>query len=107
MWWLAGVIEMVPEDMGRRPSRSGEPSADARARTREFPGGVERRRDRALGQIVDGVKPWQPFSPFHQAAAAGPVGGGVPGSFVWLMLVALMVVAWVIPVFGRRDIRAV
>ena len=42
----------------------------------------------ALGLIVDSVKPWQPLSPFHQAVAHGPIGGGIPLSFTWLVLVA-------------------
>lgn len=59
----------------------------------------------ALGQIVHAIEPWQPLSPFHQAVAAGPVGGGVPASFGWLVLGALVVLAAAVPVFGRRDIR--
>lgn len=61
----------------------------------------------ALGQIVDSFEAWQPLSPFHQAVSAGPMGGGVPASFSWLVLVALVVMACAVPVFGRRDIRSV
>ena len=59
----------------------------------------------ALGQMVDAIEPWQPLSPFHQAVAEGPLGGGVPASFAWPVLVALIVLACAIPAFGRRDIR--
>lgn len=59
----------------------------------------------ALGQIVDAFEPWQPLSPFHQAVADGPLGGGIPASFSWPVLVALVVVAGAVPVFDRRDIR--
>jgi beta-exotoxin I transport system permease protein len=61
----------------------------------------------ALGQIVDSFKPWQPLSPFHQTVADGPLGGGVPLSFAWPLLVALVVVAGALPVFDRRDLRTV
>ena len=60
----------------------------------------------ALGQIVDSVKPWQPFSPIDQAVNAGPLGGGVPASFGWLALGIVLVILAAAPPFGRRDIRS-
>lgn len=40
----------------------------------------------AAGALVDAVASWQPLSPFHQALASGPLGGGLPLSFLWLVL---------------------
>ncbi len=42
-----------------------------------------------------------------QAVSAGPLGGGVPVSFVWPALVALVVVVGALPAFVRGDMRAV
>lgn len=57
-----------------------------------------------FGQLVDAVRPWQPLSPFHQALADGPLGGGVAPAFAWLALGAAVVIAAAMPVFERRDI---
>jgi len=60
----------------------------------------------ALGQIVDGLKSWQPLSPFQQALGDGPLGSPPPASLVWVVLMAVVVVGVAVPVFERRDIRA-
>jgi ABC-2 type transport system permease protein len=57
-----------------------------------------------VGQLVERFGDWQPVSPFHQAIHAGPIGGGLPLSFVWMALAALVFVAAATPVFNRRDI---
>lgn len=59
----------------------------------------------ALGQIVEAIQPWQQLSPVHQAVSEGPLGGGVPASFGWLVLVTVLVVVAALPAFDRRDVR--
>jgi ABC-2 type transport system permease protein len=56
-----------------------------------------------LGQLVDSVRSWQPISPFHQALHAGPVGGELPGSYWWMVGVAVVAIAVALPLFDRRD----
>jgi ABC-2 type transport system permease protein len=56
--------------------------------------------------FVDALQPWQPLSPFTQAVAEGPLGGGVPVEFCWMALTAVVVFALALPVFERRDIAA-
>jgi ABC-2 type transport system permease protein len=58
-----------------------------------------------LGLLVDGFERWQPLSPFHQVVADGPLGGGIPASFAWPVVVAVLLVGCAVPVFSRRDIR--
>jgi ABC-2 type transport system permease protein len=58
----------------------------------------------AAGALVDAVAPWQPLSPFHQALAGGPLGGGLPLSYLWLLLPAVAFPLAALPVFNRRDI---
>lgn len=58
------------------------------------------------GQLVDAVKPWRVASPFYQALHAGPLGGGTPASYGWLILAGAVVVSLALPVFDRRDIGA-
>ncbi|MFD6355053.1 ABC transporter permease subunit [Nocardia tengchongensis] len=61
----------------------------------------------AASKIVDAVRPWGPWSPFQQALADGPMGGGLRPGHLWLMVVAVAFVAGALPVFNRRDIAAV
>ncbi|MFE3098845.1 ABC transporter permease subunit [Nocardia tengchongensis] len=61
----------------------------------------------AASKIVDAVRPWGPWSPFQQALADGPMGGGLRPGHLWLMVVAMAFVAGALPVFDRRDIAAV
>ena len=56
------------------------------------------------GALVDAIEPWRPLSPFDQAVADGPLGAGLPASFVWVALTAVAVVSVALPVFDRRDI---
>jgi ABC-2 type transport system permease protein len=58
----------------------------------------------AAGALVDAIEPWQPLSPFHQALASGPLGGGLPLSYLWLLLPAVAFLLAALPVFDRRDI---
>lgn len=58
----------------------------------------------AAGGLVEGIRPWRGISPFDQALAGGPLGGGVSWSFLWLPAAAVVFVAAALPVFDRRDI---
>lgn len=58
----------------------------------------------AAGGLVEELEPWQGLSPFDQALAGGPLGGGVQWAFLWLPAAAMVFVAVVLPVFERRDI---
>ena len=58
----------------------------------------------AAGGLVEAVEPWRAVSPFDQALAGGPLGGGVPWSFLWLPAAAVVFLAAALPVFERRDI---
>jgi len=58
------------------------------------------------GQLVDGVRSWQPLSPFQQALAGGPLGSGWRPEYLWMPLVTVLVVALAVPLFDRRDIAA-
>lgn len=56
------------------------------------------------GALVDSIEPWRPLSPFDQAVADGPLGAGLPASFLWVALTAVAAVSVALPVFDRRDI---
>jgi ABC-2 type transport system permease protein len=58
-----------------------------------------------LGRIVDAVSPWAVLSPFHQAIDGGPIGAGLPASYLWMAAGALAVLAVAVPAFDRRDVR--
>jgi len=58
----------------------------------------------AFGKLVSAVEPWQPLSPFHQALGTGPLGAGLPPTYAWMALAAVIVIAMAMPVFERRDI---
>lgn len=58
----------------------------------------------AAGGLVEEIEPWQGLSPFDQALAGGPLGGGVPWAFLWMPAAAVVFVAAALPVFDRRDI---
>lgn len=58
----------------------------------------------AAGKIVDVLEPWSPLSPFQQALADGPLGAGLPASYLWLIVVPVLAVAVALPIFDRRDI---
>jgi ABC-2 type transport system permease protein len=57
------------------------------------------------GTLVDDLADWLPWSPFHQALAAGPIDTQLPASLAWLVLGAAVAIAAAPPVFARRDIR--
>ncbi|BAW07535.1 ABC transporter permease [Nocardia seriolae] len=61
----------------------------------------------AASKIVESVRPWGPWSPFQQALADGPMGGGLRLGHLWLIVLAVAFVAAALPVFDRRDVRAV
>ncbi|GIH95776.1 ABC transporter permease subunit [Planobispora siamensis] len=56
------------------------------------------------GEFVDALEPWRPISPFHQALEGGPLGAGLPVSYVWMVIVPVVLLAAALPVFDRRDI---
>ncbi len=57
-------------------------------------------------KLVAAVRPWGPWSPFHQAVDAGPLGAGLPMAYLWLPLAGIAVLLIALPVFDRRDIAA-
>lgn len=57
-----------------------------------------------LGEFVEVFEPWQVLSPFDQALSTGPLGGGLPLTYLWMALAAAVAVAVAAPVFERRDI---
>jgi ABC-2 type transport system permease protein len=59
-----------------------------------------------LARLVDTVRPWGVLSPFEQAVASGPIGGGVPAIWLWMPVVGLVALGAAMPVFERRDITA-
>ena len=58
----------------------------------------------AAGGLVEQLQPWQGVSPFDQALAGGPLGGGLAWTFLWMPAAAVVFVAVALPVFDRRDI---
>lgn len=56
------------------------------------------------GVFVDGLAPWRGWSPFHQVLRDGPLGGGLPASYAWPVVVAAVAVLLVLPMWTRRDI---
>ncbi|WP_433663217.1 ABC transporter permease subunit [Nocardia sp. CA-128927] len=58
-------------------------------------------------QLVTAVRPWGPWSPFHQAVAHGPLGAGLPVSYLWLTLTGIGCALAALPIFDRRDIAGV
>jgi ABC-2 type transport system permease protein len=58
------------------------------------------------GLLVEGVDPWQHLSPLEQALASGPLGGGLPLDFLWLLLGCVLVTLAALPTLDRRDIAA-
>ncbi|WP_063034856.1 ABC transporter permease subunit [Nocardia grenadensis] len=58
-------------------------------------------------KLVDAVRPWGPLSPFHQAIEGGPLGGGLPAAYGWLLLAGAVALLAGLPVFHRRDIAGV
>lgn len=58
------------------------------------------------GLLVAGVDPWQHASPLEQALASGPLGGGLPLDFLWLLLGCVVVMLATLPTLDRRDIAA-
>lgn len=91
--WLALAVGAVT---GRRSMAIGVPVVAAVAAYVLYIGGL----------MVDSLRAWMPWSPFHQALADGPLASGLPIRFAWLALGAVVLVALAAPVFARRDIRA-
>jgi len=58
------------------------------------------------GLFVDGLSGWRGWSPFEQALHSGPLAATLPGSFAWLALAPLVLVAATVPVWCRRDVGA-
>jgi ABC-2 type transport system permease protein len=60
----------------------------------------------AVSLLVPEVDPWQELSPIHQALAEGPLGAGLPASYLWLVLGTGLVLAASLRLLDRRDIAA-
>jgi len=58
-----------------------------------------------VAKLVDAIEPWQVLSPFYHALEGGPIGGGFPTNFLWLILIGLIAFAVCLMPFDRRDIR--
>lgn len=58
------------------------------------------------GLVVPAVDPWQRLSPFDQAIADGPLGAGLPLSFLWPALGTVVLTLLALPTLDRRDIAA-
>lgn len=56
------------------------------------------------GLLVPSVQPWNHLSPFDQAIADGPLGTGLPLSFLWPALGILLFLLLSLPALDRRDI---
>ncbi|MTE16881.1 ABC transporter permease [Nocardia aurantiaca] len=61
----------------------------------------------AASRIVDAVRPWGPWSPFHQVLTVGPMGAGLRLGYLWLAVAAAVFIVAALPVFDRRDITGV
>jgi ABC-2 type transport system permease protein len=80
---------------GRRSFAVGVPSVAAVAAYVLYVGGL----------MVDSLSAALPWSPFHQALADGPLGGGLSPRLAWLVLASIVVLVVAAPVFARRDIH--
>jgi len=60
----------------------------------------------AVSLLVPEVDPWQRLSPFHQALAEGPLGAGLPATYLWLVLGTALVLGASLRLLDRRDIAA-
>ncbi|MFC5177574.1 ABC transporter permease subunit [Nocardioides taihuensis] len=60
----------------------------------------------AVSLLIPEVDPWQELSPIHQALADGPLGAGLPASYLWLVLGTLVVLVASLRLLDRRDIAA-
>ncbi|WP_227999584.1 ABC transporter permease [Nocardia australiensis] len=58
-------------------------------------------------KLVAAVRPYGPWSPFHQAIDGGPLGAGLPLAYLWLALVGIGCLLVALPIFDRRDISGV
>ncbi|MFX0577857.1 ABC transporter permease subunit [Nocardia nepalensis] len=58
-------------------------------------------------KLVAAVRPWGPWSPFHQAIEGGPLGAGLSVAYLWPALVGIGCLLVALPVFDRRDIAGV
>lgn len=58
------------------------------------------------GSFVNALAAYQDWSPFGQALAAGPLGGGIRPVMFWMPAIGIALAAAGIARFGRRDINA-
>ncbi len=56
------------------------------------------------GVFVDWAETWRMLSPFHQALAGGPIGGGWRLAFLWMPAVGIVAMLGVAHRFDRRDL---
>jgi ABC-2 type transport system permease protein len=56
------------------------------------------------GAFSQALEPWRPWSPFYQVLHEGPLGGGLPASYLIPFGVTVAVLLAVLPLWARRDI---
>lgn len=56
------------------------------------------------GELVDTVHPWQWLPQFARAMADGPLGAGLPMSYLSMPVAAAVFLFIAMPMAGRRDI---
>lgn len=59
----------------------------------------------AAALLVPEIDPWQKLSPMYQALADGPLGAGLPATFLWLVLGTAVAVVAALGLLDRRDIN--
>ncbi|GAA3592461.1 ABC transporter permease [Kribbella ginsengisoli] len=60
----------------------------------------------AAGLMIDSLDPWRPLSPFDQALSGGPLGAGLPATYLWLIAGAAALTVIAMPALDGRDIAA-
>ena len=60
----------------------------------------------AVSLLIEGVQPWQELSPMHQALAEGPLGAGLPTTYLWLVVGTAVVLVAALRLLDHRDIAA-
>lgn len=58
----------------------------------------------AVGLVLPRFESWQPYSPIHQAFHDGPLGAGLPLSYLWLVAGSAVLVTLSLPTLDGRDI---
>jgi ABC-2 type transport system permease protein len=59
----------------------------------------------AAALLVPEIDPWQKVSPIYHALADGPLGAGLPATYLWLVLGTSVAVVAALGLLDRRDIN--